>query len=875
MPADLTHHVLVVDSDPEVAALAVSTLTGAGYQVKTVVSGQRALEALSANNFQIVLADIGVLMPDGQPLLRAIREHARLADTPVLALIGAQPIERHLLTDEPRADDYLSKPFQPRELLRRVANTLDLHRIRQSVVAEREVHQRLSRQLVELNTLSAIGQSLASELDLDKLLTRVAEAAASLTHAEESLLLLWDEETRELYMRAQKGVDSRTAESFRIKSADSQAFRVFESGAPLLIDSQAGWQKIKTEYLVKSMLYVPLSIQGQNIGVLGVNNRISDRNFTTHDMDLLMALAGHVAIAIYNARLYRESEERRRELRTLIEIGRAVSSTLALDQVLETITAQVMRIFNAGWCFIFNWDSGDALHALAEKRQAVWQPDLAPRLDPAAFPALHGTLRHARWHAVHADDAEADAADVERVRDQGVASCLYLPLRTGSGVVGVVEFRYHERAGAFHADAVHRLQNQALPIAFLIAEGNYTRRADELLRLTGELMRAAEADWCSVRRWDEALAQLVYVCALGSAVWPDAPPQALDLRQAPALAEALTEQTPISATVRDAAPNVAAASLLKHTGGQALLGVPLVIKGRTAGMLLLIDTLYSRQFSRREEMLARGIADQAALAIENARLFRELERSMADLRQAQSSLVIAARLSAMGELAAAVAHQINNPLTTVLGDAELLLHDLPRDNPSYESAAAIYRAGQRAHEVVRRLLGMARNESDEGGKPTDVNATIRNVLALAERHIARSGVTLRVTLADSLPPVDAVPNQLEDVWLNLLLNARDAVSENQGEIGIESRLLAGGGKQAVEVAVWDNGPGVAPENQERIFDPFFTTKAAGEGTGLGLYICRQVVDRSHGNIRVESAPGQGSRFTVTLPVSARWEWTGP
>ncbi len=868
MPADQTTHVLVVDSDPEVAVLAVSTLTGAGYQVKTVVSGQRALEALTTNNFQIVLADIGVLLPDGRPLLRAIREHPHLADTPVLALIGAQPIERHLLTDEPRADDYLSKPFQPRELLRRVANTLDLHRIRYSVTAERDLHQRLSRQLVELNTLSAIGQSLASELDLDRLLTRVVEAAASLTHAEESLLLLLDEDTRELYMRAQKGVDSQTAESFRVKSADSQAFRVFESGAPLLIDSHEGWQKIKTEYLVKSMLYVPLSIQGENIGVLGVDNRLSDRNFTTHDLELLLALAGHAAIAIYNARLYRESEERRRELRTLIEIGRAVSSTLALDQVLETITTQVMQIFNVGWCIIFNWDGVHTLRVLAERQWAVWEPDLAPRLDPAETSAVVTAMRRGQWYAAHIDDSQPS-------RGPGAQTCLYVPLRADRGAVGMAEFRYYERRENFHDAFVNKLQNQALPVGFILAAGAYTRKAADLLRLTRDLARTAEADWCIVRWWNEALAQLVDVCAIGGAVWPDEPGQWLDLSSTPTLAEALRAQAPISATTRDAQPNFAAAQLLKRTGGQALLGVPLVIKGQTAGMLLLIDTLNRRQFTRREEMLARGIADQAALAIENARLFRELERSMADLRQAQSSLVIAARLSAMGELAAAVAHQINNPLTTILGDAELLLHDLPPESPSHESAAAVYRAGQRAHEVVRRLLGMARRDGEEDLKSTDVNSTIRNVLTLAERHLRRSGVILHVTLSDALPPVDAVPNELEDVWLNLLLNARDAVAEQRGEIGVVSRLSARADAPAVEVVVWDNGQGIPAGDQSRIFDPFFTTKAPGEGTGLGLYICRQVVDRCHGSIRVESAPGQGSRFTVTLPVSSQTNGTTP
>ena len=880
MQPDPPIRVLVVEHDPETAALAQTVLANAGYQAEIIAGDALAQGGPNDGDYQLVLADAGATLEDGQPVLRAIRTHPRLGGTPVLALVGAQPIERHLLTGEIRADDYLSIPFQPRELLHRVATTLDLHHLRHSAAVEHNLQQRLHSQLVELNTLSAIGKSLTSELDLDRLLTRVAEAAANLTHAEESLLLLLDEDTNELYMRAHKGVDSQTAEHFRVKSADSQAFRVLKSGTPLLIDSHEGWQKIKTEYLVKSMVYVPLSIRGQTIGVLGVNNRLSDRNFTTHDLDLLLALASHAAIALHNARLYQESEERRRELRTLIEIGHAVSSTLALEQVLQTINTQVMRVFNVGWCFIFSCNEdceGDlALQVLAERRHTVWSPDLAPRLDPVDSPATGAVLNEGRWLVTHADDAGADPADTERLRYQGVATCLRVPIEADQHVVGLVECRYHERREGFGNALANRLQNQALPIAFILdSEEGYLRRASDLLRLTRELASTAAADWCAVHWWNEEVAQLVNVCSVGESVWLDAPSQVLDTSAMPALVEAMRAQTPISATLRDARSDAGATRLLRRVGGQAMLAVPLAVKGQTTGMLLLIDTLNPRQFSRREKVLARGIADQAALAVDNARLFRKLEHSMAELRQAQSNLVTAARLSAMGELAAAIAHQINNPLTTILGDAELLLQDLPQNAASHESAAAIFRAGQRAHEVVRRLLGMARHDRDETPKPTDVNATIRTVLALAERHLIRGGVSLHTNLADNLPLVDAVPNQLEDVWLNLLLNGRDAVAEQRGKVGIESRVVGPPDAPMVEVAVWDNGYGIPAEEHERIFEPFVTTKAPGEGTGLGLYICRQVVDLCKGKITVESTPGAGSRFTVLLPTSTQTPRTDP
>jgi len=216
-----------------------------------------------------------------------------------------------------------------------------------------------------------------------------------------------------------------------------------------------------------------------------------------------------------------------------------------------------------------------------------------------------------------------------------------------------------------------------------------------------------------------------------------------------------------------------------------------------------------------------------------------------------------------------VAHQINNPLTTILVDTELLLADLPPDHPDREGLEAVQRAGKRALEVVRRLLTMARQQTgEETPEPQDVNATIRNTLMLVESHIRQGRIALTIDLADDLPPVAAVSGQLEDVWLNLLLNARDAVADRPDpHIGIVTRYDPA--RDGVEVIIWDNGSGIPPELQEQVFEPFFTTKPLGEGTGLGLHICKQVIRKCSGSINVQSAYNEGARFTIFLPAWGR------
>jgi two-component system NtrC family sensor kinase len=224
----------------------------------------------------------------------------------------------------------------------------------------------------------------------------------------------------------------------------------------------------------------------------------------------------------------------------------------------------------------------------------------------------------------------------------------------------------------------------------------------------------------------------------------------------------------------------------------------------------------------------------------------------------------------MGELAAAVAHQVNNPLTTIVLDTELLLLKEPEGTPTHDSLSAIMRAGKRAAGVVRRLLATVRpNMSNDPPQQINLITTIEETLALVRAHIEREKIKVHSTLpGEPVPPIWAVPGELDDVWLNLLLNAHDALSGRQNaEMGINVRYTPN--DDNVEIVVWDNGPGIPENLVSEVFKPFFTTKSLGEGTGLGLHICRQVVDRVGGSIAVYTVPDEGTKFIVRLPVMKR------
>ena len=869
LPDPNAPRILVAERDPDRMDQLATLLEDRGYVVHKAYYAGDALDALRHQAFDLAVIDTQMVDRGQHPLANQMVEFNKVAWVAVVDERHAAP--QSFLARGAAA--IVQRPFTAGVLLRHLENTLRGQRMSLAGQPElpdegsRTAHDELSRllaqRLTEQQTLSRLARSLSAVLDLDVLLTQVVDAAVSLSHAEEGLLLLPDEEDQALLIRAAKGLDGETARNFRIKTQDSLAGHVYRTGQPVLVGDR-GPQKIKTEYLVKSLLYVPLSIKGQIIGVLGVNNKYADRTFSQHSLDLLQDLAAHAAVAIENARLYEDSLLRTRELATLVEAGEAANSTLALDKVLATIAAKLIAALGASQCYIGEWMPDEqALRLLAVQYRALWRPAAGPGIGPTLELALDRGLSLQRpvLTALTAHEGGAYATTLLPQR-YAAASAITTPLLTHEGPLGaIVLTRMDEAFSENDAHKVQReLQQYARDLLNTLSGPDVRRHESALFAVAHHMIAAVNADWLEIALWNSSQQQMSVTLSCGGSIWLEETKPTLDLRDLPQLARALAAQTTISGP-----PQADIQALADLVSGQSVLALPLIIKGETAGLVLLVDTLSKRTFTRREVELAQALVLQAANALDNARLYRDLELSLHELHRTQSRLVQTARLSAMGELAAAVAHQVNNPLTTILGDTELILTDLPLDDPNRESLEAISRAGKRAHEVVRRLLAMARQRSgDESPEPQDINTTIRNTLTLVESHIRQGRIALEVDLDENLPMAAGIHGQLEDVWLNLLLNARDAVAGRPDpRISVKTRLSPD--QTGVEIVVCDNGEGIAPELHALVFDPFFTTKPPGEGTGLGLHICQQIVSKSGGRISVQSNYNEGACFVVFLP----------
>jgi PAS domain S-box-containing protein len=232
-------------------------------------------------------------------------------------------------------------------------------------------------------------------------------------------------------------------------------------------------------------------------------------------------------------------------------------------------------------------------------------------------------------------------------------------------------------------------------------------------------------------------------------------------------------------------------------------------------------------------------------------------------KKLEQQIIQSERLAAMGQMIGGFAHELNNPLTSILGMAELLQEGDVNEG-ARKQITILHQQARRAAEIVQNLQYFARPPAP-GRSQVNLNELVQRTVQMQAYPLRKSNITVDFLPEPSIPAIVADPNQLMQVFLNLLLNAEQAIRENREKGTIRVRIERK--PESVCVVFQDDGPGIAPENLTHIFDPFFTTKRPGRGTGLGLSICKTVLREHGGNIEVASAPGGGAVFTITLPIA--------
>lgn len=286
--------------------------------------------------------------------------------------------------------------------------------------------------------------------------------------------------------------------------------------------------------------------------------------------------------------------------------------------------------------------------------------------------------------------------------------------------------------------------------------------------------------------------------------------------------------------------------------------VPLIMRNEAVGMYMIRSPRSHHEISNHDMQLLNVLANQAAVGIENWRSHDQLKRMNEELKASQAQTLQAAKLAAIGELAASIVHEIKNPIQVLMMHMEMVQRGKPLPNWTDMLAKQI----KRLSEITRRLMNFSRNNVEEPKmEEVSVKRAIEETVAMVQHEYRNNNIEIKAQLSDDIPPIIGNSNYLQQVFLNLLINARDAMPTG-GTITFATESSG----YYVIIKVSDTGCGIDNENLSKIFMPFFTTKGEGVGTGLGLSVCRKIISEHKGELKVESTVGVGTTFTIFLPT---------
>ncbi|MCG3209936.1 MAG: Adaptive-response sensory-kinase SasA [Anaerolineae bacterium] len=383
----MTHkaHILIIDpvDNPD---LRVGLQYKYGFVVDYSTGGKNVLAAINRANPDVIVLNARLVEPSAHALLAQLTDSK--ASTPVV-LVGSNGDIATTDFRYPHIAGWLSQNFTPAELALLIQTALDRALPASDLVLTKraelvESNQRLARRVQELQTLFEIGKSVASQLDLETVLRRVAKAVVDLTGADESYLLLVDETEGDLYLRAEANLGEEDAKNFRIKAKDSISGQVVQTGQPITLTTDSAVLKVKTGLSVYSLVNVPLRAGQTVIGVLGANNRRQQRAFTGDDELLLSALADWAAIAIQNARLYDKIVQSARDLQLVNEVSQLVSGTLDVQQIPRLLLQRIAELVGAecGSLALLDQERGGVVFLLAYDAQGQELTDMTGLLMP-------------------------------------------------------------------------------------------------------------------------------------------------------------------------------------------------------------------------------------------------------------------------------------------------------------------------------------------------------------------------------------------------------------------------------------------------------------------------------------------------------------
>ena len=757
-----------------------------------------------------------------------------------------------------------------------------------------------------LEALHEITLDLINRLELADLLEKTVARAAQLMDTPDGFIYLVEPHAAELEVKVALGGYAHLV-GYRLRYGEGLSGRVWQMGLPLVIKDYDTWPGRDPNYpynIVHSIVGMPLKSGAQIVGVIGLGHREPDRTFDAIEIEQLSRFAQLASIAIDNARLFSNAQQRAERLSALNAIGQTLASTLSMEQLYRVIYQQTSRVLKVDAFYIALYEEQpELIHFPFHYDEGEYQ-------EPTTVPLGHGPTSHvirsrAPYVVNHPGDAVQEGGLFFGNIERHSASAMHVPMLAGDRIVGVVSVQsYQENAyGAEDLQMLQVIANQAaISVENARLYGSVQRELNER-KLAEEQLQQRNRELTLLNQISQALTStldidhvlvtlLGEVCKLlnvaSSSVWLIDPVtrelvcrHAVGVQSQAVRGWRLAPGEGISGWVVQHGESVLmpdAQSDSRHYGGvddasgfpvRSMLSVPLRTRDQVLGVINTVDTAADR-FQRSDLTLLELVAAPAAIAIDNARLVEALR---------QHTIELEARNEELDAFGHTVAHDLYNPLTNIIGHTETLemyfniMHDQDRDS----SLAAISRNARKMSNIVNELLllaGIRKTEAESGR--LDMASIVAECMSRLSDLIDQQHAQLVSPDYQTWPQAMGYAPWVEEVWVNYLSNAikyggRPPCVELGADLGLyPAHTPHAKVSRMVRFWVRDNGDGLAPDAQARLFTPFTRLdQIRAKGHGLGLSIVRRIVEKLGGQVGVESAGGlgRGCTFFFTLPAA--------
>ena len=738
----------------------------------------------------------------------------------------------------------------------------------------------------ELSILNAISQTVNQSIDLDEILNKSVDKMMEMIDVHQASIYLLDEKKSELTLVVHRGFSKDLLEFMKHRKLGVGIIgKAILSGEPLFIESYPNHPDAFVPAIregLKSVSIIPLKSRDKIYGTLNIGGKeVSE--ISSFEKDLFNSIGQIISGALERTFLYTENVRRLEELKSLYSISQEIASKLELKVILQRIMESAIELLGAESGSIALWDNRKQNYSIVIVHRL---PESL--LGKEFFPPWTGVIGEviAKKSPAHWKDYENHPNGLKELESCHFKEVLGVPLIVREMIIGTMVISSSDPEVHFYQNEIDLLYNFAHQAAIAIGNAKLyedslakIRQLTTLYEMGKTLSSTLDLDNLFKKALELLKDRLGYTaCAI---LLLDREREELYMKQAlGANAEQLKKvkfRVGIDGIVGWAAktgelvylPDVSKDSRY-IPGGLSIkseAAFPLKARDQLCGVLN-IESDELNGFDEEDLKTLSSFASQMSISIENAQLFSDLKQTLQELKQAQDQIVQAEKLRAMGEMASGVAHDFNNVLAVVLGNIQLLLHQLDRLSPEEvrEGLKVIERSSKDGAETIRRIQEFTGVRRDREFVALSLNEIVMEVVSITQPRwkdqTQKKGIQVGLTTQlGEIPMIMGNPPELREVLTNIVFNAVDAMPKG-GEVIITTQPQA---EDWVEVRIADTGIGMTEEVIKRVFDPFFTTKGV-TNSGLGMSVSYGIIKRHGGEILIESKLGKGTSFVIHLPT---------